>query len=256
MVNTLTTTLVVGATGMTGRSLVDQLLDNNHKVRVVVRSREKLSAEVLSNPKATGIEASVLDLTDEEMARHVRDCGAVISCLGHVMDFKGMFGEPKKLCTDATRRLCDAIEKNASPETTKFILMNTVGVKNPELGEKRAWFERSLLFLLRHLLPPHKDNETAAEYLHRNIEKGSKHVEWCSVRPDSLIDAEISPYDIQESPSTGIFTGRPTTRANVAKFMTELVENTELWNIWKFRMPVIMNAEESVQPVASTSSPS
>ena len=108
----MTTTLVVGATGMTGRSLVDQLLDNNHKVRVVVRSRHKLSAEVLDNPNATVIEASVLDLTDEEMARHVRDCGAVISCLGHVMDFKGMFGEPKRLCTDATRHLCNAIEVN------------------------------------------------------------------------------------------------------------------------------------------------
>ena len=240
--NVLTTTLVVGATGMTGRSLVDQLLGNKHKVRVVVRSRHKLSAEVLNNPNATVIEASVLDLTDEEMANHVKNCGAVISCLGHVMDFKGMFGEPKKLCTDATRRLCDAIEKNSPPEATKFILMNTVGVKNPELGEKRAWFERALLFLLRHLLPPHRDNETAAEYLYRNVGKGSKHVEWCSVRPDSLIDAEISPYDIQESPTTGIFTGRPTTRSNVARFMAELVENAELWNTWKFRMPVIMNS--------------
>ena len=93
--DTLTTTLVVGATGMTGRSLVDQLLGSNHQVRVVVRSRHKLSAEVLNNPNATVIEASVLDLTDEEMANHVKDCGAVVSCLGHVMDFKGMFGEPK-----------------------------------------------------------------------------------------------------------------------------------------------------------------
>lgn len=243
-VNTLTTTLVVGATGMTGRSLVDQLLDNNHKVRVVVRSSQKLSAEVLNNPNATVIEASILDLTDEDMANHVRNCDAVVSCLGHVMDFKGMFGEPKKLCTDATRRLCDAIEKNNAPEPAKFILMNTVGVKNPELGEKRAWFERGLLFLLRHLLPPHRDNETAAEYLHRSVGKGNKHVEWCSVRPDSLINAEVSPYDIQESPTTGIFTGRPTTRSNVAKFMTELVDNAELWSTWKFRMPVIMNSED------------
>lgn len=139
--DTLTTTLVVGATGMTGRSLVDQLLENNHEVRVVVRSRERLSADVLSNPNATVIESSVLDLTDEDMAIHVKNCGAVISCLGHVMDFKGMFREPKKLCTDATRRLCDAIEKNDVPEATKFILMNTAGVENPGLGEKRTWIE-------------------------------------------------------------------------------------------------------------------
>ena len=243
----MTTTLVVGATGKTGRPLVEQLLGKNHKVRVIVRSSHKLSAEILENPNTTVIEASVLDLTDEEMAEHVKNCGAVVSCLGHVMDFNGMFGEPKKLCTDATRRLCNAIERNNPPEPTKFILMNTVGVPNPDLEEKRTWFERGLLTLLHHSLPPHSDNETAAEHLFRNVGKDNKYIEWCSVRPDSLIDAEVSPYDVKESPTTGILTGRPTTRSNVANFMTKLIENAELWSTWKFRMPVIMNAKERVQ---------
>ena len=237
------TILVVGATGKTGRPLVEQLLGKNYKVRVIVRSSHKLSAEVLENPNTMVIEASLLDLTDEEMAEHVKDCDVVVSCLGHVPNFKGIFGKPRKLCTDATRRLCNAIEKNRPSKPTKFILMNTVGVQNPDLGEKRTWFERGLLTLLRHTLPPQRDNETAAEYLHGTVGKENKHIEWCSVRPDSLIDAEVSPYDIEESPVTTIFSGRPTTRSNVAHFMTELIENAELWNTWKFRMPVIMNSE-------------
>ncbi len=187
---------------MTGQPLVEQLLSKNHKVRIVVRSTHKFSAEVLKNPNMTVIKAGVLDLTDVEMAEQVKNCDAVVSCLGHVMDFKGMFGEPKKLCTDATRRLCNAIEKNKSPEPTKFILMNTIGVQNPDLEEKRIWFERGFLFLLRHTLPPHRDNETAAEYLYRNIGKENKYIEWCSVRPDSLINAQISKYEIIESPTT------------------------------------------------------
>ena len=117
----LTTTLVVGATGNTGRPLVEQLLDKKHKVRVVVRSSHKLSTEILENPNATIIEASVLDLSEEEMAAHVKGCDAVVSCLGHNLDFNGMFGNPRKLCTDATRRLCVAIEKNYSSKPTKFI---------------------------------------------------------------------------------------------------------------------------------------
>jgi nucleoside-diphosphate-sugar epimerase len=241
----MTTLLVVGATGMTGRSLVDQLLGNGYQVRVIVRSTLNLSAEALDNPNTTVIEASILNLTDEEMTKYVTSCDAVISCLGHTMDFKGMFGEPKRLCADATRRLCNAIEANNGPEATKFILMNTVGVQNPELGETRTWYERGLLFLLRHLLPPHRDNETAAEHLYRRIGKRNKHIEWCSVRPDALINAEISPYEIVASPTTGIFTGRPTSRSNVARFMTELVGNTALWNTWKFRMPVIMNCDSA-----------
>ncbi len=241
----LTTTLVVGATSMTGRKLVKQLLSKNQKVRVIVRSAHKLSSEVLKNPNITVIEAAVLDLTDQEMTEHVKSCDAVVSCLGHVMDFSGIFGDPKKLCTDATRRLCKAIERNKPTEPTKFILMNTVGVKNPEMKETRTWYERGLLFLLRHLLPPHRDNETAAEHLYWNIRKNREYIEWCSVRPDSLIDAEVSPYEVNESPVTGIFTGRPTTRSNVAHFMTDLIENAELWHTWKFRMPVIMNSKET-----------
>jgi nucleoside-diphosphate-sugar epimerase len=236
------TVLVVGATGKTGMPLVDQLLGKNYKVRVIVRSSHKLPAKILENPKTTVIEASVLDLTDEEMVEHVKDCDAVVSCLGHVPNFKGIFGKPRNLCTEATRRLCNAIEKNRPPQPAKFILMNTVGVQNPDLGEKRTWIERGLLSLLRHTLPPQKDNETAAEHLRSTVGKENNHIEWCIVRPDSLIDAEVSPYDIKESPVTGVFSGRPTTRSNVAQFMTELIGAAELWSTWKYRMPVIMNS--------------
>lgn len=239
----LTTTLVVGATGMTGRPLVEQLLDSDHAVRVVVRSPHKFPAEVLEHPNMKVLSASILDLTDEELSDQVKDCDAVISCLGHVLDFKGMFGHPRKLCTDATRQLCEAIELNSPSEPTKFILMNTVGVPNPSCNEKRSLLERGLLALLHHTLPPHRDNETAAEYLHQNVGTNNVHIEWCSVRPDSLINAQVSPYEINESPTTGIFTGRPTSRANVAHFMTELIGNEELWRKWKFRMPVIMNSK-------------
>lgn len=234
------TILVVGATGKTGRLVVEQLLIRNHLVRVVARSRHRLPAHVLENWNTTVTEASVLDLTDDEMAEQVKGCDTVVSCLGHVISFKGMFREPKKLCADATRRLCDAIDRNDSSTPTKFILMNTVGVQDPNLDERRTWFERGLLTFLRYTLPPHRDNETASEYLHRKVGRKNQRIEWCSVRPDSLIDADVAPYDINESPTTGILTGRPTARANVAHFMTELIENSELWDKWRFRMPVVM----------------
>ena len=241
----MATVLVVGASGKTGLRLVEQLLANQHQVRVIVRSTQKLPSGYLESSKLKVTQAAVLDLTDQEMAEQVKHCDAVVSCLGHVMDFNGLFGDPKKLCTDATRRLCRAIEQNNPPHSIKFILMNTVGVRNPDQPEKRTWHERALLTLLRYGLPPHRDNETAAEYLYRDVGKGNKYIEWCSVRPDSLIDAEVSSYDIQESPTTGIFSGRPTARSNVAHFMTTLIENAELWGTWKFKMPVIMNSEEA-----------
>jgi len=66
-------------------------------------------------------------------------------------------------------------------------------------------------------------------------------VEWCIVRPDTLINGPVSDYEIVPAPTTGIFSGRPTTRANVAHFMKTLLEDRELWAEWKFNAPVIMN---------------
>lgn len=238
--------LVVGATGRTGLPLVEQLLSKNYEVRVVVRSSGKLPTEVLNHPNITVTEADLLDLADEEMAEHMNGCEAVVSCLGHVIDFKGMFGNPKKLCTDATRRLCDAIEINRPAEPTKFILMNTIAVQNPDLNEKRTLFERGVFTLFRLALPPHRDNETAAAHLRYVVGKDNKLIEWCSVRPEALIDAEVSPFEVIESYTGNAFRGRPTTRANVAQFMAELIEDTELWSTWKFRMPVIADSESAV----------
>ena len=235
--------LVAGATGKTGGPLVEQLLNTRHGGRVIVRSRERLPAAVRDNQNVTVIEAGILDLSDEQLAAHVKGCDAIVSCLGHVISFKGMYGEPRKLCTEAARRLCEAIERNTPARPVKFILMNTVGVPNPDRNEPRTWHDRLLLSVLRHLVPPHSDNETALAHLHRHVGTQNPYVEWSSVRPDSLIDADVSPYDITASPLTGILSGRPTSRANVAHFMTRLIEDESLWNTWKFGAPVIMNSQ-------------
>lgn len=237
----MATLLVVGASGMTGMSLVEQLLANNHEVRIIVRATEKFSAEVLAHKNLKIFEHSVLDISHDDMAIYVQGCDAIVSCLGHVLSFKGMFGEPKQLCTEAVQRLSAAIEENGAAKTTKLILMNTVGVKNPESDTLRTWHERALLGLLSFTLPPQRDNETAAAFLQQKVGKNNPYVEWSIVRPDTLINADLSLYDIQAAPTTGIISGRPTARANVAHFMVQLIENDELWQRWKFKMPVIMN---------------
>lgn len=239
-----TTTLVVGATGATGSILLEQLLLAGSQVRAIVRSPEKLKDEVRNHPNLKIIRASILDISDAEMREHVRGCGAVVSCLGHVMDLKGVFGAPKLLCTDAVRHLCRAIEGNAPADPVRFILMNTVGAANPDIDARRTLSDRVVLALLRRAIPPHRDNERAQQFLHQNVGTSNQYIEWCAVRPDSLANSETSQYEILPSPVTGIFSGRPTARANVAHFMAKLVSGTALWDQWKFRTPVIMNAIE------------
>jgi hypothetical protein len=239
-----TTTLVVGATGATGRLLLEQLLLAGSQVRAIVRSPEKLKEEVRSHPNLKIIRASVLGIPEAEMREHVRGCGAVVSCLGHVMSFKGVYGAPRQLCTDAVRKLCRAIESNAPADPVRFILMNTVGAENPDIDARRTLFDRVVLALLRRAVPPHRDNERAQQYLHQHVGTSNPYIEWCAVRPDSLINADVSQYEILPSPITGIFSGRPTARANVAHFMAALVSGNALWQQWKFQTPVIMDAIE------------
>ena len=126
------TTLIVGATGATGRLLVAQMLKRGEDVRAIVRAPDKLPAALQNNKRLQIIRASLLDLSDDEMAQHVRGCRAVASCLGHNLNVKGIYGPPRRLVADATRRLCDAIKANDSTESpTKFVLMNTDGQPQP-----------------------------------------------------------------------------------------------------------------------------
>jgi putative NADH-flavin reductase len=129
------TTLVVGASGATGRQLVAQLLHRGQTVRAIVRSPENLPEVLRNQENLSLIQASVLDLSDAEMSRYVEGCDAVASCLGHSLNFKGIFGPPRRLVTDATRRLCNAIKANEPEAAVKFVLMNTTGNCNRDLEE-------------------------------------------------------------------------------------------------------------------------
>lgn len=237
------TILVVGASGATGSKLVAQLLDQNQNVKIIVRSAEKLPESWKTNTDLQIITASVLDLSDTEMRTIVSDCDAVASCLGHNLTFKGIYGKPRRLVTDATRRLCQAIKENNPQSTTKFVLMNTTGNRNRDLKEPISFAQKCVIGLLRLLLPPHVDNEKAADYLRTKIGQNDANVEWTAVRPDGLInEEEVTPYKIYPSPTrSAIFNAGKVSRINVAHFMASLITDHNLWDQWKGQMPVIYN---------------
>ena len=238
------TILVVGATGATGSKLVEQLLMLNHMVKIIVRSPEKLPDAWKTNDNLQIITASVLDLTDDEMREIVKDCDAVASCLGHNLSWKGIYGQPRELVTDATRRLCDAIKFNKQQRAVKFVLMNTTGNRNRDLDERIYLAQKCVIGLLRLLLPPHVDNEKAADYLRIEMGQNNPYVEWTAVRPDGLINEEmVTDYKIYPSPTrSAIFNAGKVSRINVAHFMARLIHDADLWAKWKGQMPVIYSA--------------
>ena len=238
------TTLIVGASGATGRLLVEELLNHGQAVKIVVRSLDGLPGAVKSHANLSVIQASILDMSDSDMATHVRGCHAVVSCLGHNLTFRGLFGGPRRLVTDATRRLCDAIRTNEPVAPVKFVLMNTTGNRNRDLDERISFGQKCVIGMMRVLLPPHVDNEKAADYLRANVGQNDPQIEWAAVRPDGLIDeSELTDYKIHKSPTrSAIFDAGTTSRINVAHFMAKLVDADTTWNMWQGKMPVIYNS--------------
>jgi nucleoside-diphosphate-sugar epimerase len=235
--------LVLGANGATGRLVVSRLLGKGISVIAIVRDKSSFTFSHSSSKDLQVIEASISDLTTAQLARYLHDCDAVISCLGHNLSFKGIFGKPRRLVTDAVMKITKAIESLTPSQPIKLILMNTTGNSNRDVPEKPPLSQRFVIAILRVLLPPHTDNENAADYLRTQVGQHNKLIKWVAVRPDGLINEDaISPYVIYPSPIRNvIFDAGQTSRINVAEFMSELVMDETLWAQWQGQMPVIYN---------------
>ena len=244
---------VFGATGATGRLLVAELLRRGARVRAVARSAEKMRA-VLPEPlrghdALTVIEASVSELPDAELADHLRGCSAAASCLGHTLSFRGVYGKPRRLVADTARRVCDALAAQATPDApARFVLMGSAGVRHRGQKEPIPLAQHAVLALLRLLVPPHADNEQAAEHLRTRVPSVSGGdpagpVEWAVVRPDTLVDHDaVTPYDAHPSPTrSAIFNAGQTSRINTAHFIADLLTDDARFAEWRGQMPVVYN---------------
>ena len=239
------TCLVLGASGATGRLLVRDLLDRGEDVRVIVRTPAALPENIREHTRLTVTAASLLDMDAASFAREVEGCTAVASCLGHTLSLRGVLGPPYRLVTRAVRRSCEAIIAAGPKAPVRFVLMNTAGVANSDLDERRSLPERAVFTLLRLVLPPQADNEQAARYLRSTVGGGNSTIECAIVRPDTLTDEEaVSVYTLHASPvRSPLFNAGKTSRINVAHFMAELMTRDDAWQQWKGQSPVIYNAE-------------
>ncbi|MDO8915974.1 MAG: SDR family oxidoreductase [Coriobacteriia bacterium] len=238
--------LMLGGTGRTGGRVLKQLLDRGVRVRAIVRSAGRLPEGVAGNPLLTVTEAEPLSLSAEEMLEQVRGCDAIISCLGHTNDLKGVFGAPHELVTPMVERACAAAVALQPTEPIRIILMSTVSVYRPgALDARRGGVERALTGLLRALVPPAKDNQDAADFLLEYVGTDSPFVGWVVIRPDTLVDSDVTEYALHEGIVSSLAKPDDTSRANVAHFMCDLVTEPSVWKAWRGGMPVIVNAAKA-----------
>ena len=241
----MTKALVLGASGATGKHLVSDLLERNIQVIAVVRPSSSLKESIDSNSNYHELLTNITELSDDELLPYLNNCDVVLSCLGHNLTFRGIFGEPRRLVTDTIEKVSRVIDSVKPDKSVRIILMNTTGNSNRDIPEKPPLSQRFVIAVLRLLLPPHVDNEEAADFLRTRVGQNHRFIQWVAVRPDSLINEEaVSAYKIYTSPTrNAIFNAAPTSRINVANFMANLAVNSDLWEQWKGKMPVIYNSD-------------
>ena len=122
--------LVAGANGKTARSLVRMLVEEDHKVRGLVRKEEQLS-EV----EQDGAEPVLVDLEEEEVegavGRAVEGCDAIVFAAGagpgsgaarkETMDYGGAV------------KLIEAAEKHG---VRRYLMLSAMGAADPESGSE------------------------------------------------------------------------------------------------------------------------
>ena len=235
--------LVLGATGATGSLVVRRLLENQETVVALVRSPDKLAALAQEFANLEIIKGTALEAPD--LPEILQQCKAVVSCLGHNLDFKGIYGKPRKLVADSLIKVCHQIKDLNPAQPVKVVLMNTTGFRYSETDPSRSFGEKLVIGLLRPILPPQTDNEAAANYLIHVVGQQCDAIDWVIVRPDSLVDlAEETDYTVSKATvRSPIFNSGKTSRINAAAFMAELAINNMLMDLWKFQAPVIYNSD-------------
>jgi len=235
---------VLGANGTTGFNVVTQLLKQGIDVKALTRNLKKFDA-IKSSKNIEVIKAGILDIDNQELKHYLSDVDAVVSCLGHNITLKGIFGKPYRLVVDALMKTVNTIKEINKNKTVKIVLMNTTACINKSQNEKFKTNERFVMKIMRFLLPPQRDNDLAIGYLIETVGINNNQIEWIAVRPDTLInESEVSEYTVHASPiRSPIFDAGKTSRINVADFTVSLLKNEELWEKWKYTTPVIYNME-------------
>lgn len=246
--------LLLGGTGRTGGRVLVQLLDRGVRVAAIVRSADRVPHEARDHPQLQVVTADLLTMPASRFAAHLKQCDTVISCLGHNLNLKGVYGAPRDLVERAVRRVHAAAQSIRPAAPIRLILMSSVSVNQPDHADtRRGTSERAVVWLLRGLLPPARDNQRAADFLAREVGPTDPYLQWVVVRADTLRDGDLGEYVLSGELATTLLRPDSTQMSQIGHFMCELVTNDQDWGEWAGKMPVITDAS-TAEPSAAAGS--
>lgn len=164
--------LVFGASGTTGRSLVDQAVAAGLRVRAIERSWDE------APPAPPQVERLTADILEDDLAPLLDGVDAAISTLGLGLGFGTMI-DPPPLYTESTRRLIPALR---AASCRRLLVISALFAD--EDAAAPAWFRLTTGQALKQVFRQMADME---RMLHT-----APDIEWTAVRPGWLLDRPLT----------------------------------------------------------------
>ena len=212
--------LLLGATGRTGRHLLQQALDRGHTVHALVRDRGRVK---ITSENLTVYEGSPLD--KRSMQHAMTGCEAILSALNisRTNDWPwAKLRTPEDFLSSAMKNI---IELAPQHHIQRIVFTSAWGVAETR-KDIPGWFR----WFIEHsnILYPYEDHARQEELL-----KASP-LEWTAIRAVGLIDGKKKKpvmVSFHNEPKPRITIGR----SSLAGFMLDVVER----NLYLRQMPVV-----------------
>ena len=215
---------VIGASGATGRKVVERALELGHEVVAVARRPEVITP-------AERLGARYGDVFDESsMIRAVADTDAVISCIGPTRQFPpGTFMSkripstiaanfsPGTIMSEGTRNILAACERTG---VKRFVMQSGIGLSD---GKELSAGNRCALGMNRCILSKAIQDKAIAEHAVQQ-----SNLEWVIVRPTGLSDASAT-LNYTAGPAARIALSRMLSFADCADGLVRAATSEPAW---------------------------
>lgn len=214
---------VIGATGETGRKVVERLLQLEYEVVAVARRPEKIPAE----KGLTIRQADVYNMPS--LVEAVAGTDTVISCIGPsgsstgsgqskgVLDIMAANFSPGTVMSEGMRNILEACRRT---EVNRLVMQSGIGLSN---GKELAAVDRCMIGLNRRVFSKAIKDKAAAEY----TVQGSG-LEWVIVRPAGLNKSEAT-LDYTAGPLARIAPFRPLSFTDCADCLVRAAVSEPTW---------------------------
>jgi putative NADH-flavin reductase len=206
--------VIFGANGKTGTLLVNQALESGHQVTAYVRRENSLAIE---HPNLKIVTGSLNE--PEKLNAAITGADACLSALGG--------SSLTKHATEIMAGIDRIVTIMEREKVNRFIYLSSIGV-----GESRYYMGQPIRFFIADVMlrVPFADHNVNEQRLMKSK------LQWTSVRPGGLTDGPIT-GNLKHGSEKTILKGSPKiSRANVAAFMLEQLNEKSYINkgVWLY----------------------